>query len=88
MVPLTIGYVDAADYGIWVALSSVVAWVSLLDLGLSNGLRNRLTQAMSHHDRDLSQRLVSTAYAALTMIFIPVFLLLLIAAYFVNWEIS
>lgn len=85
VVPLTIGYVDAADYGIWVALSSVVAWVSLLDLGLSNGLRNRLTQAMSHHDRDLSQRLVSTAYAALTMIFIPVFLLLLIAAYFVNW---
>lgn len=86
LVPLTIGYVNAADYGIWIALSSVVAWVSLLDLGLSNGLRNRLTQAMSSHDHDLARRLVSTAYAALTIIFIPVFLLLLIAAYFVDWR--
>lgn len=45
MVPLTIGYVDKEQYGVWLTLSSVVGWFSFFDIGLGNGLRNKLAVA-------------------------------------------
>lgn len=86
MVPLTINYVSPTEYGIWMAVSSIVAWVSLFDLGLSNGLRNRLSEAFSRSDFELSQRLISTAYAILFLIFLPLFIIISVSAYFIDWS--
>ena len=42
MVPMTINFLDETRYGIWITLSSVIAWMSFLDIGLGHGLRNSL----------------------------------------------
>ena len=42
LVPLTINYVNPSQYGIWLTLSSIIAWFSFFDVGFGNGLRNRL----------------------------------------------
>ena len=52
MVPLTIGYVHKEQYGIWLTLSSVVAWFSFFDVGLGHGLRNKLAVALAKNDLD------------------------------------
>lgn len=39
LVPMTINYLKPTQYGIWLALSSVIGMVSLFDLGLGNGFR-------------------------------------------------
>ena len=39
IVPITIDFVNAENYGIWLTLSSMVTWISFFDLGLTNGLR-------------------------------------------------
>lgn len=85
LVPLTLHYVDSECYGIWLTLSSMVAWVSFFDIGISNGLRNRLTEAMAAGDNVLCQKYVSTTYAILTIIFIPLMVLMLIVAPLVDW---
>ncbi len=86
LVPLTLDYVDSERYGIWMALSSMVAWISFFDIGISNGLKNRLAEALARQDYHLCKKYVSTTYAILTIIFIPLMILLLIATPFINWE--
>ncbi len=85
LVPLTLHYVDSVTYGVWLTLSSIVGWLSFFDVGLNNGLRNRLTEALAHSNFGLAKSLVSTTYAMLTLIFFPLMFVLLIVSQFVNW---
>ena len=74
LVPLTIDYVNKENYGIWLTLSSIVAWMSFFDIGLNNGLRNRLGDSLAKEDYVLSRKLVSTSYALLTIFSSIIFL--------------
>ena len=53
---------DQEVLGVWYTLLSVLTWVLNLDLGIGNGLRNKLTHAIAGKDYSLSKRLVSSAY--------------------------
>lgn len=86
MVPMTLHYVDAGTYGIWLTLSSIVGWISFFDIGLNLGLKNRLTEAIANNDEALGKTYVSTTYAMLTLIFIPLMIILLIVASFLDWN--
>lgn len=85
MVPLTLSYVDSGTYGIWLTLSSMISWISFFDIGLNNGLKNKLTEAIATGDTKLGKKYVSTTYAVLSMIFIPVMIILLIIAPALDW---
>ena len=86
LVPMTINYVDSERYGIWLALSSMVAWMQFFDIGINNGLKNRLTQAIAKDDMPMARKYVSTTYAILTMIFVPLMIVSLLLAPIVNWN--
>ena len=47
LVPLTLEYVDSESYGIWLTLSSMVAWISFFDIGINNGLKNKLAESLA-----------------------------------------
>ena len=85
LVPLTIHYVDADTYGIWITLSSIVAWFSFMDIGLGNGLRNKLAEALAVGNLELGKKYVSTTYAIMSLIFIPLMFLLLGITPFIDW---
>ncbi len=86
LVPLTLHYVDNATYGLWLTLSSMVAWVSFFDIGINNGLKNRLTEAMACNNIELGRKYVSTTYALLMFIFIPLMMALLVLVPMLDWE--
>lgn len=86
LLPLTIGYVNSETYGVWLTISSMVAWISFFDIGIGNGLKNCLAEALALEDFELGKKYVSTAYAILSLIFIPLMLLLIPLAQFVNWS--
>src|SRR6476661_10517583 len=65
LVPLTIHYINPTQYGIWLTLSSIVAWFSFFDIGFGNGLRNKFAEAVAKGDRHLAKIYVSTTYAIL-----------------------
>jgi O-antigen/teichoic acid export membrane protein len=62
LVPLTINYLDTENYGIWLTLSSFIAWFSFFDIGLGNGLRNKFAEAKAIGDMTLAKGYVSSAY--------------------------
>jgi len=86
LVPLTINYVNPTQYGIWLTLSSIVAWFSFFDIGFGNGLRNRFAEAKATGNFEKARIYVSTTYAVLTLIFLGVWLLFFAANFFVDWS--
>lgn len=84
LVPLTIHYINAERYGIWLTISAVITWFNFFDLGLGNGLRNRLVAALAEQDLVKARSLISTAYASLGLIA----LLLSFLFYGINSQIS
>ncbi|MBU7578110.1 MAG: hypothetical protein KAF40_08630, partial [Flavihumibacter sp.] len=86
IVPLTISYVNATQYGIWLALSSIIAWFSFFDVGLGNGLKNKLAEALAKEDRVLARTLISTTYALLVLLVLAFVLIFLVVHHFVSWS--
>ena len=85
LVPMTLGYVDSGTYGLWIALSSMVAWISFFDIGINNGLKNHLAKALATGEYDKARTFVSTTYALLVLIFIPLMFVLLCVSPYVDW---
>lgn len=85
MVPMTIQYINPTQYGIWITMSSMVAWISFFDIGFTHGLRNRFAEAKARGDLQLARIYVSTAYFFIGIIFISIWILLLFANQFINW---
>lgn len=86
LVPLTIGYVSSETYGIWLTISSIVAWVSLFDIGLNNGLRNKFAECKAAGNMAKAKQYVSTTYAILMLIFIPLSIILIFINQFLDWN--
>jgi O-antigen/teichoic acid export membrane protein len=84
-VPLCLGYLDKERYGIWLTVSSLVTWFTFFDIGLSNGMRNKLTESIAKGDKTLSKQYVSTTYALMLLIFIPILIIFFIINPFLNW---
>ena len=85
LVPLTINYVNVEIYGIWLTISSIVAWFSFFDIGLTQGLRNKFAEAKAAGDDESAQIYVSTTYAVLGIIFTTVWLIFLVVNPYLNW---
>jgi O-antigen/teichoic acid export membrane protein len=85
LVPMTIGYVNPTRYGIWLTLSSVIAWFSFFDIGFSNSLRNRFAEAKAAGNNDQARAYISTIYASLGIIFFTVWALFMVVNQFLDW---
>lgn len=66
-VPLLLRYLGKSDYGIWLTVGSVLTWFQLFDVGIGNGLRNRLAAVLSVNDFESGQKVVSTAYVLIAL---------------------
>lgn len=86
LVPLLLDSLNPARYAIWITLSSMFAWFSFFDLGLGNGLRNKLAEALANNDRVLARELVSTTYAIVGSIFVAILAIFHLVNPHVNWQ--
>lgn len=86
VVPLTIDYINPTKYGIWLTLSSIIAWLSYFDLGFAHGFRNRFAEAKAKGDTKLAKEYVSTTYAVLFLLFSVILLITLIVNKYLNWS--
>jgi O-antigen/teichoic acid export membrane protein len=67
-VPMTLHYLGPERYGIWVTVLSILAWLSMVDLGVANGLTPALSAAYGKNRNDLAQEYVATAFWGLILI--------------------
>lgn len=84
-VPLTLHYLGAERYGMWLTMSSLVAMLAFADLGVGNGLLNAVAQASGKDDRGGIKAYVSSGF--LTLSGVAIVILLVFAAIYkvVEW---
>src|SRR4051812_263751 len=49
-LPIALHYLGKQSFGLWAAVTSLVVWGSLLDLGIARGLMNALAEAHGQDD--------------------------------------
>ncbi|CDD96041.1 uncharacterized protein BN604_02720 [Bacteroides intestinalis CAG:315] len=79
LVPATLGYLNVYEYGIWLTINSVLGWINSFDIGLGNGLRNQLAEALAKNDFKKGRSLISTTLVMLIAIMIVLILVVSIA---------
>lgn len=85
-VPIVLNYLGDYKYGVWATVLSILSWISYFDLGIGNGLRNRLSEALALDDPKTDARtLVSSAYAILGAIVAAVAVVCGAAIALVDW---
>lgn len=84
LVTLTLRCLGVYNNGIWLILSSILVWIDMLDIGLGNGLRNRLATDLAHNDKITARKDISTTLSMLIIIVIPI----IIVAYIIIYSID
>lgn len=86
LIPVTINYVSAAHYGIWLTLSSIITWFTFFDIGLGNGLKNKLAEALANNDDLMVKTYVSTTYIAMCCISLTLYGIFTFTNIFLDWS--
>ena len=76
MVPLTLKCLGVYENGVWLTVGSLLIWIDQMDIGLGNGLRNKLAIHIAHQQTREARQIVSSTMAMLICIVIPILLLL------------
>lgn len=77
MVPVTLRCLGEYNNGVWLTISSVMMWIDNMDIGLGNGLRNKLAVYLAHGATGRARSLISSTFAMLTYIIVPTLVILL-----------
>ncbi|HEY2030291.1 MAG TPA: oligosaccharide flippase family protein [Myxococcales bacterium] len=84
-VPITVRHLGGERYGAWVTIGSTVAWLSIADLGLGNGLTSALAEALGRGLRKDAQELVATAFWLLSAVALACGIVFALAEPHLDW---
>lgn len=86
-IPVALAYLGDEKYGVWATVLSVLSWISLFDIGIGNGLRNKLAENLKNYDSLKTRKYVSSAYIMLTIIVMILMIVTVSLFSLVNWKL-
>lgn len=88
IIPAYMRYFDnKIILGVWFTILSVLSWILEFDLGIGNGLRNRLVDTFVNKNYLKAKEYISSAYIIITLIAIGIALLGYIICPYINWNL-
>lgn len=72
--------------GVWYTMLSILNWVMMFDLGIGNGLRNKLTISVAEKNEININKYISSSYIAIMLVAICVGLLFFLFQTFIDWN--
>jgi len=87
LVKFTLDYIKSDMYGVWITLTSFLSWIAIFDIGIANGLKNKLTSSLAVGDQKNAKEYVSTTYVIISIIAIILAFVFFICYQFVNWQV-
>lgn len=86
LVPLTLNYLNAEEYGVWLTLTSIVTWFNVCEIGIGMGLQNRLGECLAVKDYKTGRDYVTVTYVILSIIILGFLLLFFVINAFIDWR--
>ncbi len=84
-VRLTIHYLGAERFGLWMAITAAASMLKFADLGIGNGLLNRIAEASGHDDRESVRILISNGMVLVCIISIIVISIFIFINKYISW---
>jgi O-antigen/teichoic acid export membrane protein len=85
-VPYMIKYLGIEQYGVWSTLLSIISWIVLFDIGIGNGLRNKISESLAKESKQEAHSYISTAYTIIGAISVMLILIFLLASEYIQWQ--
>ena len=85
-MPILIKYLGVEQFGIWATMLTLITWVMLFDLGIGNGLKNKVSESLAQDSLDQAASYISTAYGLIGFIAFGLFSLFLILSFWLPWQ--
>lgn len=85
-IPLMIGYLGQEQFGVWSTLLTVMSWVVFFDLGVGNGLRNKVAESLAKNERAEAARYIASGYTLIGLIALVVWVIVTATSYFIPWQ--
>ncbi|BAP55997.1 polysaccharide biosynthesis protein [Thioploca ingrica] len=86
LVPVMLHYLGTEKYGVWSTILTVISWVVFFDMGIGNGMRNKLAESLAVDNIHLSRNYISTTYFFVALLVIVVYGVLVFIAQFINFQ--
>ncbi|MCF6204598.1 MAG: oligosaccharide flippase family protein [Methylococcaceae bacterium] len=86
-MPIMIKYLGMEMFGIWATMLTLISWVMLFDFGIGNGLKNKVSESLAQDNPELAASFISTAYGIIGVVSLVFFLVLLVASFWLPWQI-
>jgi O-antigen/teichoic acid export membrane protein len=67
-IPLMIGYLGQEQFGVWSTLLTVMSWIIFFDLGIGNGLRNKVAESLAKNERYEAGSYIASGYTLIGLI--------------------
>lgn len=83
-IPFLLKYLNTEQYGLWVTIFSIVNVIIYIDGGIGNGLKTKLSEAISRNELMLAREYISTAYFTISIFSF----LVLIIGFFIIYSIN
>ena len=80
LTPFFLHHLGASTYGLWVLVSSTIAYGGLLDFGISSAITKYVSEYRARDQMSEAQRLIATGLSVYTLIGFLIFLLSLVFA--------
>lgn len=85
-IPLMIGYLGQEQFGVWSTLLTVMSWIVFFDLGVGNGLRNKVAESLAKNERVEAARYIASGYTLIGLIALAVWILVTSASFIIPWQ--
>lgn len=85
-IPLMIRYLGQEQFGVWSTLLTVMSWIVFFDLGVGNGLRNKVAEALAKNDKSEAANYIASGYSLIGVIALVLWLLVTCLSFFIPWQ--
>lgn len=87
VIPLMIRYLGQEQFGIWSTLLTIMSWIVFFDLGVGNGLRNKVAEALAKNDKVEAANYIASGYSLIGFTALMLWVAATAASFFVPWQI-
>lgn len=85
-IPATLDYLGNELFGIWMTISSIIAMLTFADMGIGNGIINKLSKALNTNDSLGTKKIITNAFVVLLAVAIVINFIYFISSFFLDWN--
>ncbi|WP_372757947.1 MATE family efflux transporter [Mariniflexile sp.] len=85
LIPLTLELLNDYKYGVWITVFNFLSMLQIFDIGIGNGLRNKLAEALALNEIRNAREYVSTSYVVMAVLALLLIIFFLIPWYYIEW---